>query len=128
LAGGQAVNLIFADVHDRYGYKLLRIRDMNTYDPSLQKKRLMTLAHLLLLHRYKAGLVHYLGPTNDNQQRFSVRRFGYRDRRLASEDLLFPINRCPERSESVQRANVVEGRVVTHPPPQLFSGLHCGLS
>ena len=60
-------NVIFADVHDRHGNKLLSIRDMNTYDPSLQKKRLMTLAHLFLIHRYKTGLVHYLSPTDDNQ-------------------------------------------------------------
>jgi isocitrate lyase len=66
-AKDKVANLIFADVHDRYGHKLLSIRDMNTFDPSLQKKRLMTLAHLFLLHRYKAGLVHYLSPTEDNQ-------------------------------------------------------------
>ena len=60
-------NIIFADVQDRHGHKLLSIRDMNTFDPSLRKKRLMTLAHLFLLHRYKAGLVHYLSPTDDNQ-------------------------------------------------------------
>ena len=60
-------NIIFADVQDRHGHKLLSVRDMNTFDPSLRKKRLMTLAHLFLLHRYKAGLVHYLSPTEDNQ-------------------------------------------------------------
>ena len=63
----QVGNIIFADVHDRHGHKLLSVRDMNTFDPSLRKKRLMTLAHLFLLHRYKAGLVHYLSPTEDNQ-------------------------------------------------------------
>lgn len=60
-------NIIFADVQDRHGHKLLSIRDMNTFDLSLRKKRLMTLAHLFLLHRYKAGMVHYLSPTEDNQ-------------------------------------------------------------
>jgi isocitrate lyase len=70
-------NLIFADVHDRRGHKLLSIRDMNTFDPSLQKKRLMTLAHLFVLHRYKAGLVHYLSPTEDNQhQAQKMKRLG----------------------------------------------------
>jgi isocitrate lyase len=73
----KVANVIFADVHDRHGYKLLSIRDMNTYDPSLQKKRLMTLAHLFLLHRYKAGLVHYLSPTEDNQhQAQKMKRLG----------------------------------------------------
>ena len=27
----------------------------------------MTLMHLFLIHRYKAGAVHYLTPTEDNQ-------------------------------------------------------------
>jgi len=70
-------NVIFADVHDRHGHKLLSIRDMNTFDQGLQKKRLMTLAHLFLLHRYKAGLVHYLSPTEDNQhQAQKMKRLG----------------------------------------------------
>ncbi len=70
-------NIIFADVHDRHGHKLLSVRDMNTFDPSLRKKRLMTLAHLFLLHRYKAGLVHYLSPTEDNQhQAQKMKRLG----------------------------------------------------
>jgi len=73
----KAGNIIFADVHDRHGHKLLSIRDMNTYDPSLQKKRLMTLAHLFLIHRYKTGLVHYLSPTEDNQhQAQKMKRLG----------------------------------------------------
>ncbi len=70
-------NIIFADVQDRHGHKLLSIRDMNTFDPSLQKKRLMTLAHLFLLHRYKTGFVHYLSPTEDNQhQAQKMKRLG----------------------------------------------------
>jgi isocitrate lyase len=73
----RVANLIFADMQDRHGYKLLSIRDMNTYDPSLQKKRLMTLAHLFLLYRYKTGLVHYLSPTEDNQhQAKKMKRLG----------------------------------------------------
>jgi isocitrate/methylisocitrate lyase len=75
--GGKVGNVIFADVHDRFGHKLLSIRDMNTFDTTLQKKRLMTLAHLFLLHRYKAGLVHYLSPTEDNQhQAQKMKRLG----------------------------------------------------
>ena len=75
--GQKPANLIFADVHDRHGHKLLSIRDMNTFDGSLRKKRLMTLAHLFVLHRYKAGLVHYLSPTEDNQhQAQKMKRLG----------------------------------------------------
>lgn len=75
--GTKVGNVIFADVHDRHGHKLLSIRDMNTFDLSLQKKRLMTLAHLFMLHRYKAGFVHYLSPTEDNQhQAQKMKRLG----------------------------------------------------
>jgi isocitrate lyase len=73
----RVANLIFADMQDRHAYKLLSIRDMNTYDATLQKKRLMTLAHLFLLYRYKTGLVHYLSPTDDNQhQSQKMKRLG----------------------------------------------------
>jgi len=63
----KVANVVFADVQDRHGRKLLSIRDQNTFDLSLRKKRLMTLAHLFLIHRYKVGWVHYLSPTEDNQ-------------------------------------------------------------
>ena len=70
-------NIIFADVYDRRGHKLLSIRDMNTYDPGLRKRRLMTLAHLFLIHRYKTVQVHYLSPTEDNEhQALKLQRLG----------------------------------------------------
>ena len=73
----KAGNVIFADVHDRRGHKLLSIRDMNTFDNSLRKKRLMTLAHLFLIHRYKTTHVHYLSPTEDNEhQALKLQRLG----------------------------------------------------
>jgi isocitrate lyase len=73
----KAGNIIFADVQDRHGHRLLSIRDMNTFDSSLRKRRLMTLAHLFLLHRYKTGIVHYLSPTEDNQhQAQKMKRLG----------------------------------------------------
>ena len=70
-------NIVFADVHDRRGHKLLSIRDMNTFDPKLRKRRLMTLAHLFLIHRYKTVLVHYMSPTEDNEhQALKLQRLG----------------------------------------------------
>jgi len=33
----------------------------------LRRKRLMTLVHLFLVHRFKADSVHYVTPTDDNQ-------------------------------------------------------------
>jgi isocitrate lyase len=43
------------------------VRDQNTFDEKLRLKRLMTLIHLFLVHRYKAETVHYVSPTEDNQ-------------------------------------------------------------
>ena len=66
-SGEKAANVIFATVQDRRKRQILSIRDQNTFDAGLRKKRLMTLAHLFLIHRYKAASVHYLTPTEDNQ-------------------------------------------------------------
>jgi isocitrate lyase len=43
------------------------VRDQNTFAEPLRKKRLMTLVHLFLVHRFKADSVHYVTPTEDNQ-------------------------------------------------------------
>jgi isocitrate lyase len=64
----KVANVVFADIHDRRGHRILSVRDQNTFDPSLRNRRLMTLAHLFLIHRYKAGSLHYVTPTDDNQR------------------------------------------------------------
>ena len=46
---------------------MLSIRDQNTHDEELRKRRLMTLVTLFMIHRYKAVSVHYVTPTQDNQ-------------------------------------------------------------
>jgi len=60
-------NVVFAPIHDRRGRSILSVRDQNTFDEKLRQKRLMTLIHLWLVHRYKAEVVHYVSPTEDNQ-------------------------------------------------------------
>jgi len=70
ISGGseeKLANVIFATIQDRKGHSILSVRDQNTFEVSLRKKRLMTLIHLFLVHRYKAELVHYVSPTEDNQ-------------------------------------------------------------
>jgi isocitrate lyase len=42
------------------------VRDQNTFAEPLRKKRLMTLVHLFLVHRFRADMVHYVAPTEDN--------------------------------------------------------------
>ena len=59
--------VVFAPIHDRRGRSILSVRDQNTFVESLRRKRLMTLIHLFLIHRYRADSVHYVSPTEDNQ-------------------------------------------------------------
>ncbi|MHC5109804.1 MAG: isocitrate lyase ICL2 [Planctomycetota bacterium] len=66
-ADSKVANVIFAQILDRRGRKIMSVRDQNTYQTELRKKRLMTLAHLFLIHRYKIVAVHYVSPTEDNQ-------------------------------------------------------------
>ena len=70
-AGAKVAAIIFATIKDRRGQSMLSIRDQETYDSSLRQKRLMTLLHLFLIHRYKAVSVHYVTPTEDNQKQSS---------------------------------------------------------
>jgi len=64
---GIAAAIVFAYIQDRRGRSILSIRDQNTFVVSMRKKRLMTLAHLYLIHRYRIASVHYVTPTEDNQ-------------------------------------------------------------
>ena len=59
-------NVIFASIVDRRGRSILSIRDQNTAPP-IRRRRLMTLIQLFLIHRYRAGSLHYLTPTEDNR-------------------------------------------------------------
>ena len=60
-------NVVFGTIHDRKERLILSVRDQNTYDEALRKKRLITLFHLFLVHRYKASSAHYVSPTEDNR-------------------------------------------------------------
>jgi len=66
--GGKLANVVFATIRDRRNRMMLSVRDQNTFSEELRKKRLMTLLHLFLLHRYKSHAVHYLTPTEDNRK------------------------------------------------------------
>ena len=65
--GAALASLVFAIIVDRRGRNILTVRDQNTYDPALRQKRLMTLIHLFLVHRYRIWSVHYVTPTEDNR-------------------------------------------------------------
>jgi len=66
-AGKVLANVIFATIMDRHRHRILSVRDQNTFDTTLRQKRLMTLVHLFLLHRYDISSVHYVAPTDDNR-------------------------------------------------------------
>jgi len=60
-------NVVFGTIHDRKERMILSVRDQNTFDEALRQKRLITLFHLFLVHRYKADSAHYVSPTEDNR-------------------------------------------------------------
>ncbi len=66
-ADQKLADIVFATIQDRQGRSILSVRDQNT-DPAFRRKRLMTLLHLYLIHRYEAASVHYLTPTDDNRR------------------------------------------------------------
>jgi isocitrate lyase len=63
----KVANVVFATILDRKNRMFLSVRDQNTFDEALRQKRLMTLIHLFLVHRYKADSIHYVSPTEDNR-------------------------------------------------------------
>jgi isocitrate lyase len=65
--GEKVANIVFDVIVDRRGRSILSVRDQNTFDSNLRKKRLMTLNHLFLIHRYRIWSVHYVSPTEDNR-------------------------------------------------------------
>ncbi len=67
--GGESVaNVVFATIQDRRGRVILSVRDQNTIDVRLRRKRLMTLLQLFLLHRYRVNAIHFVTPNEDNQR------------------------------------------------------------
>ncbi|OMC49099.1 isocitrate lyase [Mycobacterium sp. IS-2888] len=67
----QLANVVVDPIKDRHGRSILTVRDQNTFAEKLRKKRLMTLIHLWLVHRFKADAVYYVTPTEDNQYQTS---------------------------------------------------------
>jgi isocitrate lyase len=66
--GTAAANVVFGTIKDRRGSTILSVRDQNNFDVALRDKRLLTLALVFLLHRYKVDAVHFVTPTDDNRR------------------------------------------------------------
>ena len=67
-SNAKIADVVFASIQDLRGKNILSIRDQNTFSEAYRQKRLMTLLHLFLMHRYRSGSVHYVNPTNDNEK------------------------------------------------------------
>jgi len=63
----KVASVVLATIVDRKNRMILSVRDQNTFDEALRQKRLMTLIHLFLIHRYKVDSIHYVSPTEDNE-------------------------------------------------------------
>jgi isocitrate lyase len=61
-------NVVFSVIHDRRNRPILLVRDQNNHRQEMRRKRLMTLMHLFLIHRYKIAAIHFLSPTDDNHK------------------------------------------------------------
>ena len=67
-SNAKIASVVFASIQDLRGKNILSVRDQNTFNVAFRQKRLMTLIHLFLIHRYKSGSVHYVNPTDDNEK------------------------------------------------------------
>jgi isocitrate lyase len=67
-SGAKIADVIFTTIRDRRGKNIISIRDQNNFNMEFRQKRLMTIIHLFLIHRYKIASVHYVTPTDDNQK------------------------------------------------------------
>jgi isocitrate lyase len=81
--GDTLANVIFTPIQDRRDRTILSVRDQNTFDTAIRRKRLMTLNHAFLIHRYKAVSVHYVSPTEDNE---------YQTRKMKSHGLFSDVH------------------------------------
>jgi isocitrate lyase len=61
-------NVVFSVINDRRGRPRLMVRDQNNFRQEMRRKRLMTIMHLFLIHRYKIDAIHFLSPTADNHK------------------------------------------------------------
>ncbi|MCB0419028.1 MAG: isocitrate lyase, partial [Bdellovibrionales bacterium] len=71
-------DITFTNIQDRRGNTILSVRDQNNYVPEYRQRRLISLMHLFLVHRYRVKKVHYLSPTEDNYMQIEgMRALGF---------------------------------------------------
>ena len=103
-ARDKIAEIIYRVDKDREGRKFLAVKDQNTVK-RYRNRRLMSLLHFFLLHRYKTDLVHYVTPSSDN--RLSVQRM---------------IHNGVFRSARTDDPNVIAIEVDTEQAQKIFAG------
>ena len=74
----QVAAVVFTVMCDREDKVFLFVRNQIIHDIGLRRKRLMTILQLFLIHRYKADIMQYMTPTEDNrQQTAGMKRHGF---------------------------------------------------
>jgi isocitrate lyase len=69
--------VVFTVLRDREDKVFLFIRNQIVHDTNLRRKRFMTLLQLFLIHRYKADIMQYMTPSDDNRhQTNGMKRIG----------------------------------------------------
>lgn len=76
-AGNNMAEVVFTVLRDREDKVFLFIRNQIVADTKLRRKRFMTLLQLYLAYRYKADIMEFMTPTDDNRHQTSgMKRFG----------------------------------------------------
>lgn len=73
----KVADVIFKVMRDREDKVFLFIRNQIIYNSDLRRKRFMTLVQLFLMHRFKADIVEFMTPNDDNRQQTNgMKRYG----------------------------------------------------
>lgn len=67
-SGTALAEIIFNIMMDREDNVFLFVRNQVIHDTSLRRKRFMTVIQLFLVQRYKADIIEYLTPSDDNRK------------------------------------------------------------
>jgi isocitrate lyase len=74
----KVAEVVFNVMCDREDKVFLFIRNQIIYDTGLRRKRFMSLLQLFLMYRYKADIIQYMTPTEDNRQQTNgMKRHGF---------------------------------------------------
>ncbi|HEC61963.1 MAG TPA: isocitrate lyase, partial [bacterium] len=115
-ASDKIAEMTFRVDKDREGRKFLAVKNQHTVK-RFRSRRLMTLMHFFLLHRYKTDLVHYVTPTGDN--RISVQhmmRYGVFRKARTDDPNIIAIEVDTSRSQGIFANDGSLKKFISRPP------------